>query len=439
MAFLILLAVNVSFGMAKELNVAEAVQLALANHPDIKQAELQVSLAELQLASAQAKAFLPTLSLSVLPSTGTLPQANLSATLSFPVGTSNKVVGNFSIQPSQNWSCLWSVNFSLSLDLANPMAAGESLSNLAQALEDTRASLENAKTTVVINVIKGYFDLLSLKAKADQAGETKAEAEKNLKAIGEKVASGLAGDLDLLEAKLSLVQAELDYQQSQASYQAQKSRFLRDYLGLEEDVELAPVSLDKDKLSSAAKKLLDSLNIDEAIETSREVKAAQAKVEEARKSLNQTKLSWLPTLSLEIGANPEGFKLGWALQFDLFSPDYASRVHLGEVQLALAELNLQTARATVRQRILDQSAALLSALQALDRLSLEEEEWNLKEQINRSKYEAGLLSESDWFQFQRDKEAFVLEAQQRLASVLLAYLNLQAALGGPVDWEVWWK
>jgi outer membrane protein TolC len=57
MAFLILLAVNVSFGMAKELNVAEAVQLALANHPDIKQAELQVSLAELQLASAQAKAF----------------------------------------------------------------------------------------------------------------------------------------------------------------------------------------------------------------------------------------------------------------------------------------------------------------------------------------------------------------------------------------------
>lgn len=114
-------------------------------------------------------------------------------------------------------------------------------------------------------------------------------------------------------------------------------------------------------------------------------------------------------------------------------------MHLGEVQLALAELNLQTARATVRQRILDQSVALLSALQALDRLSLEEEEWNLKEQINRSKYEAGLLSESDWFQFQRDKEAFVLEAQQRLASVLLAYLNLQAALGGPVDWEAWWK
>jgi outer membrane protein TolC len=107
--------------------------------------------------------------------------------------------------------------------------------------------------------------------------------------------------------------------------------------------------------------------------------------------------------------------------------------------MALAELNLQTARATVRQRILDQSAALLSALQALDRLSLEEEEWNLKEQINRSKYEAGLLSESDWFQFQRDKETFVLEAQQRLASVLLAYLNLQAALGGPVDWEAWWK
>lgn len=411
----------------------------MANHPDVKQAELQLSLAELQLSSAKAKNFLPTLSLGILPSAGTVPQANLSAAMSFPFGTSNKLTGKFSIQPGPNFGFSWGMDFSLALDLANPMAAGEALANLSQALEDAQASLERTKAAVIVNVIKGYFDLLSLKAKADQAAESKAEAEKNLKAMGEKVSSGLAGDLDLLEAKLSLVQAELDYQQSQEAYQAQKARFLRDYLGIMEEVELAPVSLDKDKLSSAAKKLLDSLDIEQAVGAFQEVKAAQRKVEEARKTLDQTRLSWLPTLSLEIGVSPEGFKLGWNVQFDLFSPDYGAKVRAAEVQLALAELNLETVRATVRQRIVEQSSSLLSALQALDRLPLEEEEWNLKEKINRSKYEAGLLSESDWFSFQRSREAFLLEAQQRLVNVLLAYLNLQAALGGPVEWEGWWR
>lgn len=281
--------------------------------------------------------------------------------------------------------------------------------------------------------------LLSLKAKAEQAAETKKEAEKNLKAVEEKVASGLASDLDLLEAKLSLVEAELDSQQSQETYQVQKTRFLQDYLGLTEDVELAPVSVDKVKLCAAAKKLLDSLEVEGALEASEEVKAAQRKVEEARKALEQTKLSWLPTVSLELGMSPEGLRFGWNVQFDLFLPDYAAKVRAAEIQLVLAELNLETVRATARQKIAEQSSSLLSALQALERLPLEEEQWNLKKQINRGKYEAGLLSESDWFSFQRSKEAFSLEAQQRLANLLLAYLNLQAALGGPVEWEGWWK
>lgn len=255
-ALLAFLLVGTSIGISKELTISEAGELALANPPDVKQAKLQLSLAELQLSSAQVKNFLLTLSLGILPSAGTVPQANLSAVMSFPPGTSKRLTGKFSIQPSPNLGFSWGMDFSLALDLANPVAAGEALANLAQALKDAQASLERTKATVIVKVTKGYFDLLS--PKADQAVESKAEAEKNLKATEEKVSSGLTGDLDLLEAKLSLVRGELDYPQSREAYQAQKARFLRDYLGIMEEVELAPVSLDKDKLSSAAKKFLVS-------------------------------------------------------------------------------------------------------------------------------------------------------------------------------------
>lgn len=418
------------------MTLSRAVELALANHPDIKRAELQVSLAELQFGAAQTKSILPTLSLSLLPSSGTLPQANLAASVSFPVGTSNKLTGRVSLL---SWYSSWNVSFSLGLDLTNPMAASESLTKLAQAVDSARASLEKTKATVIVNVIKGYLDVLSLEAQVKQAESTKNKAEQNFKTMEEKFAAGLAGELDLLGARLSLIQAELAYQQACNDYQAQKVRFLRDYLGLEGDVTLAPVSLDKEKIVAAAKNLLTSLNIEEVVEAASEVKAAKDEVEEAKKTLDRTRLSWLPTISLEIGAGPDGLTFGWSIQFDLFSPDYAARVRMSEVQLALAELNLETARSTVRQRLSDQSVALLSALQAVEQLPLEEEQWALKERINRSKYEAGLLSESDWFDFQRQKEAFMLEAQQRLAKLLLAYLNLQALLGLPVEWEGWWK
>lgn len=153
-------AVMGAFGGAKELTLAEAVQLALVNHPDIKRAAYQVSLAELQVASAQARTLFPSLSLSVLPSSGASPQANLAATMSFPFGTSNRLAGQVSFVPGPNWRISWTANFSLSVDLANPMAASDNLTSLARALDEARVSLEKTKANVIVSVIKGYLEVL---------------------------------------------------------------------------------------------------------------------------------------------------------------------------------------------------------------------------------------------------------------------------------------
>ncbi len=424
-------------GLGKELTLSEATQLALANHPDIKRAQLQVSVAELQFSAAQVRSVLPTLSLSLSPSPGTWFEGNLSAALSFPVGTMSKLSGHLTFQPGPSWNSSWNLRFSFSLDLTNPTAAEETLVSLGKSAEEARVSLEKTKASVVVSIITGYLDLLSREVKVGQAEDARRKAEQNLKAVEEKFSAGLAGRTDLLEARLSFIQAELSYQQTYDAYQSQKARFLQEQLGLKEDVELSPVSLDEEKIVTLAHELLASLDIEAAVEVSREVQAAQEKMEEAKRALDRTKLSWLPTISLELGAGPQGFTLGWAIQFDLFSPDHADQIKLSELQVALAELSLETARSTVRKNLGDLRTALLSALQALERLPLEEEQWQLKQEINRQKHEAGLLSESEWFEFQRQRDAFLLEAQQRLANVLVAYLNLQAALGRSVAWEGW--
>lgn len=434
---LVLLVLVMPFSLGRELSVSEAIQLALANHPDIRRAELQLSVAELQFRAAQARSALPTFSLSLLPTPGTLFEGNVSATLSFPVGTTNKLSGNLSFQPGPSWNTSWNLHFSLSLDLTNPTAAEETLISLEKTVEEARASLEKAEASVVVSVITGYLDLLTLEGQLRQAEDAKRTAEQNLKAVEEQFSAGMAGKTDLLEARLSFIQAELSYQQAYEAYQSQKTRFLQGQLGLKEDVELSPVSLDREKIVALAHELLASLDIEAAVEASREVQDAKEELEEAKKALERTKLSWLPTISLELGVSPQGLTLGWAIQFDLFSPDHADQIKLSEVQVALAELSLETARSTVRKNLEDLRTALLSALQGLERLPLEEEQWQLKEEINRQKYEAGLLSESEWFEFQRQKDAFLLEAQQRLANVLTAYLNLQAALGQAVAWEGW--
>lgn len=434
---LIFFAFVATLGLGSELTLPQAIQLALANHPDVRRAELQLSVAELKLAAAQAKAIFPTLSLSLTPSNEAIPQASFSAAMNLPIGSSTKLTGRVLVQPDQGWHSSWSLGFSLNLSLANPMAAGDTLTSLAQAVDEARAALEKTKANVVVNVIKSYADLLSLKAKADQAKVAMEKAAQDLAAAEKNRAAGLVSELDLLQSRLTSIQAQLAYEQARESYETQKIRFIRDYLGLNEEPTLVPFALPEEKLVAAGKELLASVEMDQALEATSEVKAAKIQVEEAKKALEQTRLSWLPVVSIEAGLSPEGLRFGWTLQFDLFSPDRGAQVKMAEAQVQLSELALETARSSARQQLSERCSTLASALQAWERLPLEQEKWTLQEEINRTKYNAGLLSESEWLDFQREKEAFLLESQQRLVDVFLAYLGLQAALGKPVNWEDW--
>lgn len=429
---------------ARELPLSEAITIALSQHPDVRQAELQLSLAELQLEAARAKGSLPSLSFTLTPP-GLTPgglstaQGTLGASLSLPWGTSSQLSAGLGVGwDGGTWGISgWSVSGSFTLDLTDPTAAASELEDLEEAVQEARESLEETKNAKVLEVISAYIDLLSLKAQVDQAQTAQEKAQKELEEVQESVAAGLAGDLDLLEARLAVLEAQIALEERVASFAAKKAQFLQD-LGLKEDIELVPLDLPAEELKEAAEELLSKEELlVAAVDRASGVKAALNQVEEAQEALRKTHAAGLPTFTVQAGLTGDGFNLGWQIAFDLFSPDRGTDVEIAQKQLELAEIKLEAARKSATQNIQNLQESLKAALRDLDRLPLEEEKLALKEQVMRAKHEAGAISDEDWQDFLEEKEAFLLEAGQRLGDLLIAYLTYRDALGLSLDWEGW--
>jgi len=177
--------------------------------------------------------------------------------------------------------------------------------------------------------------------------------------------------------------------------------------------------------------------IDAAVEASTAVRSALQSVEDAREDLASVLREMLPNLSIEAGYTNGAWALGGSIEFDFFSPDRGDRIEIARANLALAEEKLAGARTQQRNALLHQQASLVESLRDLDRLALEEEKWALEEQVMTVKHEVGSIGDADWEEYVESRDAFVLEAGQREASLLLAYLNYRDALGLELDWEEW--
>jgi len=332
----------------------------------------------------------------------------------------------------------WSLSGAFTLDLADPTAASSTLKSKQEAVEEACNSLEETKNAKVLEVISTYLELLSLKAQVDQAQATLEEAKKQLEKVQDSVAGGLAGELELAEARLAVLDAQITLEERTTAFEGQKASFLAS-LGLEEEeIELAGLDLPREELLSAAEELLSQEELAVvAVDLSAEVRAAQTLVEDAEEALRRARAAWLPTFTLEAGLTEEGFQLGWEISFNLFSPERKTKVEIAQTELELAQVKLKQARRTAAQNIRNLKENLQAALRDLKRLPLEEEKWALEEKVMRAKHQAGAISDEDWEEFLEEKEAFLLEAGQRLGNLLVAYLEYRGALGLSLDWEGW--
>ncbi|MBC7098852.1 TolC family protein [Candidatus Bipolaricaulota bacterium] len=431
----------------RELPLGEAIAIALSQAPEVRQAELELSLAELELSAARAGMALPSLSLVLMPPGLTqaglsTAEAELSASLSLPWGTSSRLAAGLGLGWTDAGPAIssWNVSGAFTLDLADPTAAASQFEDLKEAVEEARESLEELKDSKALEVIATYLELLSLQAQLEKAQEDLVEAEGNLTKLEEKATAGLVGDLELAEARLAVLEARIALEEKNASFAARKADFLSS-LGLDgEGIELVKPDIPQDELISAAEGLLSQEELAQAaVELSQAVQAAQREVEQAEETLRKAQAAGLPTLTLQAGLTEGGLKLGWEISFSLFAPARGTEIQIAQKELALARLKLERARMAAFQEIRNSKEDLKAALRDLERLPMEKERWNLEEEVMRAKHEAGAISDEDWQDFLEEKEAFLLEAEQRLGDLLIAYLAYRDALGLSLDWEGWLK
>ena len=430
------------------LPLYEAVSLAVEHHTDVRQAELSLLLAELELEAAWARSSVPSIGLQVNPpelSMGGFAEdieGTIGVGVALPWGTQTNLSADLQLgwnRATGEWSNPgWGIAYSQRLDLAQLDAGSEELIAKKQAVTDAEAALEQARNTIVLDTIEAYSDLLSTKALLTQAQADLRQAEADLTQVEEQVEAGIKGEASLLEAELAVLDAQITLEQAEATYTTDKNTFGRVTLGSKEDFEPIAFALPLGDLSEVAVEMVIGAEIPEAaITDAPEVQAAQQRVADAKDALRAAHVEALPELSIQAGIDEAGWKVSWGISFDLFEPDRFLEIDIAGANLDLAKAQLEDTQERVRNKILSQQVALGQSLEDLKRLPLEEEKWTLEEQVMQARREAGAISEQDWEEFLEGKQTFDLTKDERVTSLLLAYLAYRDGIGLELEWEEW--
>lgn len=433
---------------ASALPVNEAIELALLNHPNIRQEELRVQLAELDLQAALVTMGIPALDLQISAPTlsndgfSSKVSGQFGAGFSLPWGTSSQVAGGLQWtwdRLTGNWTVPgWGISFIQMVDFADPDTASDHIDQKRDAVEKAREKLEKAHTAVVLETISRYSQLLSDGQSLDNAEADFIDAKANLATVEELANSGLRGEQSLLEARLQVLDAQIEVDELRLSHEEQLARFSFQWAGARQLVVLIPMRLNRQALIKAtADFLADESVISAAIDISAEVDAAKQSAHEAEQALHAAQRAALPSLSISAGLTEQGWTVGCNLSLDLFSPNRALQVEIAKVELSLALETVSVARTQKENYLRDQFHALDSALCSLNRLPLEEKKLALEVDINHTRYEAGSISAAEWQAQLKAQDAFLITAEKRVASLLLALLEFRDALGLDLHWEEW--
>jgi len=442
------IALTVPWVSATAATVTEVVDRALGQHSELRQANLSLRLVELELDASLASFSLPSLSFQVqLPSltlgglTGELA-GSLGGSVSLPLGSSAQLSGGLGLVwnvDEGSWALDgWSLKYSQKIDFSQSSSALSEIERKRDTVADSEANLADTRNAVVLETIETYSQLLSDEDAVSQAQLKLERANDELTSIEALVEEGIKGAAELNQARLDVLDTQIKLDRLRTAYEQELETFARETLGTTEPIELSPFELRIDDLREAAEALVERDDlIDEAVDAATAVRSALQSVEDTRDDLASVLREMLPNLSIEAGYTNGTWAIGGSIEFDFFSPDRGDRIEIARTNLALAEEKLAGARTQQRNALLHQQASLVESLRDLDRLALEEEKWALEKQVMTVKYEVGSIGDADWKEYVESRDAFALEASQREASLLLAYLTYRDALGLELDWEEW--
>lgn len=425
------------------LTLRDALEIALSAHPDVVQAAYDLRKAELDLVGVRAQVTLPSIQVDLRPFTlaeGESFPGTTQGSIGFSLGLTTGTSLGLELSPRYNWaaeefSFSWKVSLSQRYDPARPIPSeARALTDAEAKVASGRLALAQARENVLLSLVQSYGNLLSSEVTVADAQRSLARARDALAAVGADVAAGQAGQLQLLEAEIALRDAEITVRKRGAAHTSAFEEFARS-VGLNGPVELQRTGNISEELLQRVDELLARAIPREALAMASAVRAANDAVTTAEEKLWAVQAAGWPVPSASLTWSEGGWRVGFSLSLSLFAPDRRAQKDIAQAELELARDRLASAWQEAERSILQAKSALEEAREAVAIMGLEREKLILERAAAELRQGAGLIGPADWEAFVLREERFETDYEQRLFSLLQAYLRYQRALGLELDWE----
>ncbi len=183
--------------------LAELIQKALKNRPELKSMQYRVDASKSGITVAQSDWY---------------PQI-------FLAGDYYYQNPNQRILPTQaKFNGTWDVSVGLSFNLWNWGATGDKTDMARAQYEQAQDGYKTLRDGVSLEVTQDYYNLVKAKEKVFVSEQTVSQAEENYRVTDEKYKQGLTLNSELLDAEAALKQARTGYAQSVVEFELAKAR-----------------------------------------------------------------------------------------------------------------------------------------------------------------------------------------------------------------------
>lgn len=437
-------------GFSNSITLEDVIGIALANNKQVLDSQASLQIVELNLERAEKLFGSPQINLNLNPWGGYYDEGgNLASSAQLNIGGAIKFPGGTDISLNYQGTHDYesgSYDGSYSLELYQSLFQDSGLSpsaielyNARKNLEKAHLNLEQLQKEIILTTVKSFYEILGISDSLNLVKRKTALSQKELEETIREKDSGLVGELDILRAKIELAEKNKQLSKLEDQLALVKEQFCHS-IGTEKDSAFVFPPIQEKELREKAEELLAKEIAEEALLSQSELREAQWTIDEKRLQLRKKEKDTSANWSLSIGytseklPQPAQWQANIGVSYNLFDGGRAKLlVEIARIDLEKAERNFEDIKENIQFELSSKRDALKESLSQLNLWELREEEMELKYQLAEERFALGILSSSEFEEFQLQEMELKNSYQSALCNLLDSYFSYGTSLQMELD------
>jgi len=444
-------------GLSSSITLEDAAKMALENNEQVLSAQASLEIDNLSLKRAEKLFATPYVNLNLEPWQGKydigketyqgISDLMMSGTIKFSQGTD---IG-LSYQGAYDYEKGGYDDF-YTLELHQSLFQDQSLTPSALELYHARVAteraylaLEDIEKEVILSVVSDFYQLREINSSLSLSKERRTLSQEKLTETTKKKDSGLAGELDMLKAKIELAEYTEQLNQLENQLALTKDQFFHS-IGAEKNTPLIFSPIKEEELMEKAEELLAKEISQEIVLNQSELKQAQWTIDEKRLQLSKKEEELSPAWSFSLsytserltsdGVVPAQGEAKIGITYNFFDGGRAKlSMQAAEISLEKAERDFENLKETVRFNLLAKRNTLKQALSQFGLWKMKKEKIKLEDELAQEQFTLGTISSQELKEFQLQKIQLENSYQSALHELLTSYFSYKLSLGINIDFD----